>query len=60
MKPIRKHLPHDIPLWIDPSQETFFITINCLPRHQNHLAHQDIWHALIQLIEFREQCGDWV
>jgi hypothetical protein len=60
MKPVRKHLPHDVPHWIDPTQEAFFITINCQPRHLNHLAHPEIWSSLIQSIEFREQRGDWV
>jgi len=59
MKPVRKHLPHDVPFWIDPTQEAFFITINCLPRRQNHLAHPETWCLLIQSIEFREQRGDW-
>ncbi len=59
MKPVRKHLPHDVPLWINPAQEAFFITINCLPRHRNQLAHPDVWALLIQSIEFREQRGDW-
>jgi putative transposase len=26
-EPGRKSLPHDTPLWIDPSRETFFLTI---------------------------------
>ena len=25
----RKSLPHEIPLWIDPRKEIYFITINC-------------------------------
>jgi REP element-mobilizing transposase RayT len=60
IKPVRKHLPHDVPHWIDPTLEAFFITINCQPRRQNHLAHPEIWSSLIQSIEFREQRGDWV
>jgi len=27
--PLRKALPHDVPLWVDPQQEIYFITINC-------------------------------
>jgi REP element-mobilizing transposase RayT len=60
MKPVRKHLPHEVPFWIDPTQEAFFVTINCFPRHQNHLAHPEIWSALIGSIEFREHKGDWI
>jgi len=32
--PRRKTLPHEIPLWIDPRQEVYFITINCRVRCQ--------------------------
>ena len=33
--PRRKSLPHDIPLWVDPRREIYFITINCRERgHQ--------------------------
>ena len=56
---LRKHLPHDLPDWIDPSQEAFFITINCLPRGVNQLANAGVWAALIETVEFREQRGDW-
>jgi REP element-mobilizing transposase RayT len=30
--PKRKTLPHDVPLWVDPQQEIYFITINCRER----------------------------
>jgi putative transposase len=56
---LRKHLPHDPPDWIDPTQEAFFVTINCLPRGTNHLAKPNIWAALIETVEFREKLGDW-
>jgi REP element-mobilizing transposase RayT len=59
MKFRRKWLPHDPPLWIDPLNEAFFITINCLPRGENQLAHDDIWQALTETIEFREKRGEW-
>jgi REP element-mobilizing transposase RayT len=32
--PRRKTLPHEIPLWIDPRKEIYFITINCRVRCQ--------------------------
>jgi REP element-mobilizing transposase RayT len=59
MKPTRKHLPHDVPNCIDPTQEAFFITINCQPRGTNHLAKPEIWEAILASVAFREQCGDW-
>ena len=30
--PKRKTLPHDVPLWVDPQQEIYFVTINCRER----------------------------
>ncbi len=30
--PERKTLPHDVPLWVDPQREIYFITINCRER----------------------------
>jgi REP element-mobilizing transposase RayT len=55
----RKQLAHDTPNWINPTQEAFFITINCLPRGTNQLAHDSVWSALIETIVFREERGDW-
>jgi REP element-mobilizing transposase RayT len=55
----RTHLPHDPPDWIDPTQEAFFITINCLPRKTNQLANDKVWSALIEALEFREERGEW-
>jgi REP element-mobilizing transposase RayT len=55
----RKHLPHDPPNWIDPTQEAFFVTINCLPRGTNQLAYGNVWTELIETLEFREERGEW-
>jgi REP element-mobilizing transposase RayT len=55
----RKHLPHDVPSWIDPTQEAYFITINCLPRGKNQLACPAVWKEILESIVFREQRGDW-
>lgn len=55
----RKMLPHDLPDWLDPSQEAFFITINCLQRQHNQLALPEVWKQLIESIEFRENRGEW-
>ncbi|MGD9420009.1 MAG: transposase [Verrucomicrobiota bacterium JB025] len=46
-------------MWIDPTQEAFFITINCVPRGTNQLAYNPIWKAILETIEFREQRGEW-
>ena len=55
----RKHLPHDVPMWIDPTREAFFVTVNCLPRGTNQLAKPEIWQAIEEAIRFREERGDW-
>jgi REP element-mobilizing transposase RayT len=48
-----------VPDWIDPTQEAFFITINCQPRGSNQLAKPEIWEAILESVAFREQRGDW-
>jgi REP element-mobilizing transposase RayT len=55
----RSQLPHDVPNWIDPTQEAFFITINCHPRGRNQLAKITVWADLMESIEFREKRGEW-
>ena len=55
----RKQLPHNPPDWIDPSQESFFITINCFHRGTNQLANEPVWNSLVESITFREDRGDW-
>jgi REP element-mobilizing transposase RayT len=60
MDPIgRKHLPHDGgPLSAaNPEGEVYFITICCLPRGQNQLAHPDIWQAIDETLTNRENSG---
>ncbi len=36
--PTRKTLPHDVPLWVNPQNEIYFITVNCVPPGLNQLA----------------------
>ncbi len=59
MLPIRKRLPHDIPTWIDPTQEAFFLTINGRTRNVNQFADPKSWDAILESINFRESRGDW-
>ena len=56
---VRSRLPHEVPNWIDATQEAFFITLNCKVRSRNQLATQEIWQAILETIEFREQRGEW-
>ena len=58
-EPHRKRLPHDVPLWIDPGKEVYYLTICCQPRNQNHLARPEIAHALFETVQFRNDNGIW-
>ncbi len=57
--PIRKRLPHDVPLWIDPAKECYFITICCKMRGRNQLALPDVANALLETVQHRNDIGVW-
>ena len=57
--PPRKGLPHEVPLWVDPTKEVYFITICCEFRGQNQLARPDTAKALFETIKHRNDSGDW-
>ncbi|HWH68864.1 MAG TPA: hypothetical protein VNT26_05735 [Candidatus Sulfotelmatobacter sp.] len=57
--PQRKHLPHAVPLWVDPQKEVYFLSINCHTRGVNQLAHPAIAKALLETIAFRQQQHLW-
>jgi putative transposase len=57
--PSRRKLPHEIPVWIDPSSEVYFITINSLPRGTNQLCTEATSKALLQSAAFRHESGNW-
>ena len=57
--PVREKLPHRVPLWIDPTKETYFITICCQPRALNQLAKAEVAGALIETIVYRNTQGIW-
>jgi putative transposase len=56
----RKRLPHDAGPAVsgNPEGEVYFITICCVPRVLNQLAHPEIWALLESTIEHREKMGD--
>jgi REP element-mobilizing transposase RayT len=56
----RKRLPHDGgPLnSANPEGEVYFITICCVPRGTNQLAHAAIWQTISETISLRESSGD--
>jgi REP element-mobilizing transposase RayT len=55
----RKTLPHEIPLWVDPQREVYFITINCQVRGTNQLASDKIALALFETVRHRQEQGLW-
>ena len=57
--PERKSLPHDLPLWIDPRREIYFISINCQKRFHNQLALPDISKRLLETVRHRQEKFLW-
>jgi putative transposase len=57
--PSRKKLPHEIPHWIDPSAEVYFITINSLPRGTNQLTTASAAPDLLQSAAHRHHSAQW-
>jgi len=57
--PFRKRLPHDIPLWVDPSKTYYFITICCRQREKNHLAYPIVANNIFETIKHRNGEGIW-
>ena len=55
----RTHLPHEIPLWVDPHKETYFITVNCQERHRNQLALPDVAEMLFETVRHRQEKNLW-
>ena len=57
--PRRKTLPHEIPSWVDPQKEIYFITINCQERFRNQLALPDVSPALFETARYRQEQLLW-
>jgi len=55
--PGRKSLPHEIPLWIDPSRETYFLTICAANRASQPL--RPLAPALLKAIRHYHDRGQW-
>lgn len=52
-------LPHEIPLWVDPSKETYFITVCCQPRGTNQLALPAVAPRVFETVAFRQREQFW-
>jgi len=60
MKPHRrKYLPHEIPLWVDPSKEIYFLSINCEQRGSNQLALPNVADQLFETVQHRQENFLW-
>jgi REP element-mobilizing transposase RayT len=57
--PRRQSLPHNVPLWIDPSREIYFITLNCRERGRNQLARPEISDRLFETVRHRQEKFLW-
>jgi len=57
--PRRKSLPHDVPLWVDPHREIYFITINCRERRRNQLALPETFLRLFETVRHRQKLFLW-
>ena len=57
--PKRKTLPHEIPAWVDPQKEVYFITINCKERFRNQLALPEVSTRLFETVRHRQQKFLW-
>jgi len=55
--PGRKSLPHEIPLWIDPSRETYFLTLCACDRASSPLL--PIAPRLLESIRYYHELGKW-
>lgn len=55
----RRHLPHNIPLWVNPHQEIYFITINCRERTRNQLALPPVAEKLFETVRHRQEKFLW-
>ena len=55
--PTRQRLPHDVPLWVDPSKADYFITVCCKQRGKNQLAHRALAKAILETVKHRNAQG---
>jgi hypothetical protein len=55
----RKSLPHDVPLWVDPHREIYFVSINCRERFHNQLALPETSICLFETVRHRQENFCW-
>jgi putative transposase len=57
--PSRRKLPHEVPLWVDPQREVYFITINCERRGVNQLAVPAVASRIFETVRHRQEKFVW-
>jgi putative transposase len=57
--PQRKPLPHQVPHWINPSAEIYFVTINCQNRGRDSLCITTVGEAILESVVFRHVAHEW-
>jgi REP-associated tyrosine transposase len=55
----RSGLPHNVPLWVNPQQEVYFMTINCTDRFKNQLALPGISKKIFETVKHRQEKFLW-
>jgi len=55
----RKSLPHEVPLWVDPQKEIYFISINCKQRFINQLTLPNVAEKLFETVRHRQDLFLW-
>ena len=55
----RKRLPHEVPSWVDPQREIYFVTINCRERFRNQLALPEIAPRIFETVRHRQENLLW-
>ena len=57
--PNRRHLPHDVPLWVDPGKAHYFVTVGCEQRGRNQLANPRLADGIFETVKHRVAQGVW-
>jgi len=57
--PKRRALPHEVPIWIDPAKEVYFLPLCAKPRGESHLCRLEIPEKLIESARFKHDSRAW-
>jgi len=55
----RQRLPHNCPLFVDPSTSVWFVTISCAERGTSQLTAPEASKALLDSVRFRHEQSHW-